>query len=168
MLGFAAEEQFKSFLRLQRATFPVAEYPSAELILELASCYHSKKLRTILNTEGTLSALRDMGSPHLMDLIFLCDALVKYDDINGESINLSIDVTSNFKAVFKKEEEISSKQETLSKLGVNRALVVVWQITRFASITRAQTYNLAAKIIEQLDSNNHFVNTVVLTNSDLD
>lgn len=169
-MGFAAEEQFKSFLKFQKGTFAIAEYPSEELILELASSRHGKKLRTVLKDRGTLSNLKSMGSVHLMDLLFKCDALVEYEDINGEKVTLSVDVTSNLKKVYKKEEIISTPhfKNTLTMLGVDRTLIVVWQVEGFANITRAQTYSLAGKILDQLDSNNHFVNTIVLTNEDLE
>lgn len=167
-MGFAAEAQFKSFLGHQKGTFAIADYPSEELILELASRYHSKKLRTILKEYGTLSALKETGSVHLMDLLFLCDALVKYEDIDGKEVTLSVDVTADFNKAYKKEEEILLKSKTLSKLGINRTLIVVWQVEGFANITRAQTYNLAGKILDQLDSNDLFVNTIVLTDEDLE
>lgn len=167
-MGFAAEEQFKSFLSYQKGTFAKADYPSEELILELASRYHNQKLRTVLKEYGTLSALKETGAVNMMDLLFLCDALVKYEDINGNEITLSVDVTSDLAKVYKKEDELLVKQKTLAKLGVKRALVVVWQIEGFANITRAQTYTLAGKILDQLDSNNLFVNTIVLTNEDLE
>lgn len=167
-MGFAAEEQFKSFLSYQKGTFAKADYPSEELILELASTHHSKKLNTILKDFGTLSELKETGSVNLMDLLFLCDVLVNCEDVDGNKVTVSIDITSDFKKVYRKESEIFSKRHTLKKLGVDRALVIVWKVENFQSIDRAQSYILAGKIIDRLDSNKSFVNTVMLTDEDLE
>jgi len=163
-MGFAAEAQAKAFLSYHKNTFAKAEYPCEKDILELASRYHRAKL----NTLREFHTLSELGSHRLMDLIFKCDVLVEYDSINGDLIKVSIDVTSNLQEVYKKKEEILSKRKSLKRLGVDRALVLVWQVEAFAKLTTAQSYDLATKILDRLDSNEAFVNTVVLTDADFE
>ena len=162
--GVAAEAQFAAFLKMQKGTFAKAPLPRVEKVLEVATSRHSKKLNSLMNGERcSISELAVRGSAFLMDCIFKCDFLVEYEDINGEMLTLGIDVTTTPRDLLKKEKEINnSLYPSLKELGVARTAVISWNRNDFLDMTLADSYSIAGVIMDRLDSNDLFCNSIIL------
>ena len=167
--GAAAEAQFRSFLRLQSGTFKSVPLESEERILEVALQRHTKKIDSLMMAMGYRSydQLLNLGSAELMDRLFKSDFLVEYEDINGNYQWLSVDVTTSPNSFKKKVAEMCAMRSSLKTLGVDRVLVVAWDRRDFQDMTRANSYSIAGDILDLLDSNSHFCNTIVLNKDNL-
>ena len=163
MNGIDIENMFDNFLRQQKATFSKAALPSVDLLIQIAATYHRDKLNTVLNVAGgSLSDLKYNGAEFILDRIFKCDNLVTYEDSEGNIKTLLIDVTGNINEVENKEQEIKAKQRSLAQLGIDRALIVHWSLGTFNPRDFKSGYQISGEIVELLDSNQRFLNTIFI------
>lgn len=161
--GAAAEAQFRTFLKFQSGTFKSVPFESEEKILNQAAKCHPAKLNTLMNYyRYSFNEMVNLGSAELMDCLFKTDFLVGYEDINGLAVKLAIDVTTTHKTFNSKKKQMLSLRNSLKELGVNRTLIVSWNRKDLQDLTRAESYSIAGAILDLLDSNSYFCNTIVL------
>jgi hypothetical protein len=159
--GAYAEKEFAKLLRAQQWMMETQDYPDVTSMFDLAAKYHAAKLQTILDAEGgTLTALRSQGPKVLMDWIYKADFLLDYINDHGKRVRVSVDITTDVSKTEQKGVEIIRKQATLSKLGVQQACVIVW------NIKRGQPPYLKVPLLQhvrdKLANSKYFCSTIVL------
>jgi hypothetical protein len=95
-----------------------------------------------------------------MDWIYKTDFLLDYINDHGERVRVSVDITTDVTKTEQKEVEIMRKEATLSKLGVQQACVIVWNIPRGQPPYLKEP--LLQYVRDKLAASKYFCSTIIL------
>lgn len=146
---------FDNLIAQQRAAFRPFRYKGTkrDLITLAIRCR-----RDVLNTFMKVQDLSGVGELTKYDLPFLLDHLFKGDKLfmtdlaDGREIGVLVDVTANPDDVFYKDQELRGMKACLRAIGVEIALVALWEIESFKREDLNKGYELASRIIDCIDA----------------